>query len=113
VASPVEIPPKEGEKLTRFEAQRRLGLFAKMDITVAVLLIFMWVVVLFYWCFRPEPNFMTVIAALLGSILLASVWTIVLIYRILVWILDLQADINLMPEAAARIVLGYWEGRKK
>jgi hypothetical protein len=111
--SPVENPPKEGEKITRFEAQRRLGLFAKWDMTMVFLLITVWVVTGFYWWFKPEPNLMTIITVLLTSILLALSWIIVLVYRVLIWILDMQADINLLPEAASRIVLGYYEGRKK
>ena len=113
MASPITELPKEGEKLTRFEAQRRLGLFAKWDVTMMILLVGVWVVLGFYWWFKPEPNSTALIAGLLFSILTALLWLIVLVYRVLVWILDLQADINLMPEAAARIVLGYYEGRKK
>lgn len=113
MASPVENPPKEGEVITRFQAQRKLGLFAKLDMTVAVIIGFIWVMLGFYAWFRPDPNIMALIAALLGSIVLALIWLLVLVYRILVWILDLQADVNLLPEAASRIVLGYYEGRKK
>jgi hypothetical protein len=113
MASPVENPPKEGEAITRFQAQRKLGLFAKMDATIAFVIGFSWVSLGFYAWFRPDPNILALIATLLGSIVLALIWLIVLVYRILVWILDLQADVNLMPEAASRIVLGYYEGRKK
>lgn len=52
------------------------------------------------------------LAALLNLILLQA-WIVVLCYRALVFILDVGADINLMPEAAARIVLGFREGRTK
>jgi hypothetical protein len=105
--------PKEGEVISRFAAQRRLGLFAKLDWTVFGFLVLSWTVTGFYWGFRPEPNFTAVLAVLLASILASILWLIVLVYRVLVWILDIQADINLMPESAARIVLGYYEGRKK
>ena len=40
-----------------------------------------------------------------------QVWIVVLCYRCLVFILDVQADINLMPESAARIVIGFQQGR--
>jgi hypothetical protein len=105
--------PKEGEKLTRFQAQRRLGLFARWDITMLVAIASVWIVTGFYWWFKPEPVFASIIFSMLVSILLAISWLIVLVYRGLVWLLDIQADINLMPDAAARIVLGYYEGRKK
>ena len=50
---------------------------------------------------------------MLLTILLAIAWLIVLVYRVLVFLLDMHADIVLLPEAASRIVLGYYEGRKK
>lgn len=105
----IPAPPKP---LTRFEAQRKLGLFAPLDYTVLALILFSWMTLGFWKLFgNPEPIHLIVLAIV--NVVLTQLWLIVLVYRSLVFVLDLGADINLMPEAAARIVLGYWEGRAK
>jgi len=101
------------EQITRFQAQRHFGLIAKWDYTMLGLMVFVWVSISYYWFLRPEPNFSVIFFGLLVTILLAFAWLIVLAYRILVFLLDMHADIILLPEAASRIVLGYYEGRKK
>lgn len=101
-----------GKPLSRFEAQRKLGLFAPHDYVMLSLIVLVWVVLGFWKLFgTPEP--LHLIALAIVNIFLTQCWMIVLVYRALVFILDVQADINLMPEAAARIVLGFWEGRRK
>ena len=113
MAKPVDEIPAPEKSITRFEAQRKLGLFAKWDMTMLILILVAWVIIGFYWWFRPEPSFTSIIFGLLFSIALMLAWLIVLVYRVLVFLLDLHSDVILMPEAASRIVLGYWEGRKK
>ena len=102
------VPP-----ITRFQAQRNFGLIAKWDYTMLGLMVFVWVSIAYYWFLRPEPSFNVIFIGLLLTILLAIAWLIVLVYRVLVFLLDMHADIVLLPEAASRIVLGYYEGRKK
>ena len=98
--------------LSRFEAQRKLGLFAPHDMVMLGLIVMVWITLGFWKLFgSPEPYHL--IALAIVNIFLTQCWIAVLTYRILVFILDVQADINLMPEAAARIVLGFWEGRRK
>ena len=98
--------------LTRFQAQRKLGLFAPHDYVMVALILMVWVTLGFWKLFgTPEP--IHLIALAIVNIFLTQCWMIVLVYRCLVFVLDVQADINLMPEAAARIVLGFWEGRRK
>jgi hypothetical protein len=101
------------EPITRFQAQRNFGLIAKWDVTMLALIALVWVNIGYYWFLRPEPSFNIVFFGLLLTILLAIAWLIVLVYRVLVFLLDMHADIVLLPEAASRIVLGYYEGRKK
>jgi len=97
--------------LTRFQAQRKLGLFAPLDYTIFVLIMCGWITLGFWKLFgTPEP--MQLVAAAVVNIFFAQCWIIVLVYRCLVFVLDVQADINLMPEAAARIVVGFWEGKR-
>jgi hypothetical protein len=113
MAKPVDEIPAPPKDMTRFEAQRRLGLFAKWDVTMLVLVLLTWTVIGFYWLFRPEPKFDSVILGFLVSTVLLLAWAVVLLYRVLVFLLDLHADISLMPEAAARIAAGYFEGRRR
>lgn len=98
--------------MSRFEAQRKLGLFAPHDYVMLVLIVGIWVTMGFWQLFgAPQP--LHLVAAAIVNVFLTQCWIIVMVYRCLVFVLDVQADINLMPEAAARIVLGYWEGRRK
>jgi hypothetical protein len=92
--------------MTRFEAQRKLGLFGPHDY-VTLFLIVSSLVTLFFWWLFGEPSAVRVLAVLAGIVILMLFWIVVLCYRILVFLLDIQADINLMPETAARIVRGY------
>lgn len=104
---PIIAPEKP---MTRFQAQRKLGLFAPLDYTVLFLILAAWVT-LGFWALFGAPTPLHLIAFGLVNIFLTQAWIIVLAYRCLVFILDVQGDINLMPEAAARIVVGFWEGR--
>lgn len=100
------------QELTRFQAQQKLGLFAPHDYVMLILIILTWVT-LGFWKLFGNPTAINLIALVLVNIVLTQYWIVVLAYRCLVFILDVQADINLMPEAAARIVIGFREGRAK
>ncbi len=92
--------------MTRFEAQRKLGLFAPHDfVTLGIIVISL--VTLFFWWLFGQPTLQQVLLVMGMVIILLLVWVVILCYRILVFQLDMQADINLMPETAARIVKGY------
>jgi len=104
--------PAPETPMTRFQAQRKLGLFAGLDYTVAALLIFSWMT-LGFWKLFGHPELLQLVVFAIVNIVFMQLWIIVLVYRVLVFVLDIGADINLLPEAAARIVVGYWEGRSK
>jgi hypothetical protein len=103
-AAPPPLP------MTRFQAQRKLGLVAPLDYTIAALMVFAWMT-LGFWRLFGSPTAIQLISFAIINVALTQIWLIVLAYRVMVFIMDLGADINLMPEAASRIVLGYWEGR--
>jgi hypothetical protein len=105
------IPAPE-KPMSRFEAQRKLGLFAPLDFTMAALILFSWMT-LGFWKLFGTPTANELIAFAIINVVVTQLWLIVLCYRVLVFVLDLGADVNLMPESAARIVVGYWEGRTK
>ena len=102
--------------MSRFQAQRRLGLFAMHDAAMFAAIVFGIVVLILQGCLLQPDNLLLFRAKLLLElgvvILCALAWLIVLAYRILVFILDLHGDVALMPEAAARIAASYIEGRK-
>jgi len=104
-----KAPTQPDKPISRFEAQRKLGLFAALDYTAVVLIVFCWIT-LGFWALFGHPGALHFIAGLLVTIALLLVWVVVLVYRALVFILDLHADVGLMPEAAARIVIGYHQG---
>lgn len=92
--------------MTRFEAQRKLGLFAPHDYVTLALALTALVTLFFWWVFG-QPTMTGVLLAMGALIILFQIWIVILAYRILVFMLDVQADVNLMPETAARIVQGY------
>jgi hypothetical protein len=102
----------KNEVLTRFEAQKKMGLLSGIDYTAFVVIV-VSSLVFTCWCFFGNPTLMQVFACFLAFITLLMSWTVILIFRVLVFILDLRAEVNLMPEAASRIVLGFYEGRTK
>lgn len=105
------IPAPE-KPMTRFEAQRKLGLIAPLDFTVLGLILFSWMTMGF-WKLFGTPDAVHLIVMAVVNVVVMQVWIVVLCFRVMVFILDLGADINLLPEAAARIVVGYWEGRQQ
>lgn len=102
---PVDKPP------TRFEAQVALGLFAAHDYAMAILCVVSLVVIGLYTFLAVEPNWFRVLACLCGVVIFQLAWLVVLVYRAMVFVLDLHAEIALMPEAAARIAVGFLQGK--
>lgn len=97
--------------MSRFQAQRKLGLFAPHDMAMCAGILIGLILIVAQGLFVPEVDKLKLIVELSAVILFALAWLIVLAYRILVFILDLHAEVGLMPEAAARIAAGYFEGR--
>jgi len=109
MAKPTD-PVPDDVTLTRFQAQVKLGLFAAHDWLMLALIIFS-LLALGAFAVTGQLTWIKAAVLLLCSCLFALAWLIVLVYRCLVFILDAHSDIQLMPEAAARIAVGYFEGR--
>ena len=92
--------------MTRAEAQRKLGLFAPHDFVTMAFIGLSWVTLIF-WKIFGEPTLVNVLCIVALNIVLMQIMTVILLYRVLVFVLDLQADVNLMPETAARIASAY------
>jgi len=110
MARPTDPIPDDAN-LTRFQAQIKLGLFAAHDWVMLALILFS-LLVIGAFAIIGELTWFKAAVLLLCAILFGLAWVIVLVYRCLVFILDAHADIQLMPEAAARIAAGYLEGRE-
>lgn len=108
---PSVIPAPE-KPMSRFEAQRKLGLFAPHDVAMFAGIVIGLVLIAAQAIFVSEVDKLKLILELGVVILFTQAWLVVLVYRALVFILDLHSEVSLMPEAAARIAAGYFEGRK-
>lgn len=100
------------EAWTRWQAQKHFGLVGRIDWTLGG---FMAVSILgtILSAVLPFVSIGVVCVNLGLALLFAAVWIIILLYRALIFILDLHADVALMPDSAARIVAGYYEGKKR
>lgn len=78
------------------------GLFTAFDGFVIALLVLAGNTGVF-WCIFGSPTAKQAAVALLGAVLVVQLWCVVLAFRVGVMVLRARADINLMPEAAARL----------
>lgn len=99
--------------MTRFQAQRALGLFAPHDYMMLVCVLLSLAGCAAYCVFNPEPNLVKVVLVGCAIIVFMLAWLIVLVYRAMVFILDLHSEVALMPEASARIAVGFLQGAPK
>ena len=96
--------------MTRLEAQVKLGLFAPHDIVTLILVLGSWIGTgIWYW--KGDPSLLQIAVLLLLSLNLVALWIVVLAFRILVFILDMSADMHLRPETASRMAVAYLQGR--
>lgn len=80
----------------------KAGLFKPVDLVFTVVLAAEVNSVL-YWFIWGSPTRTAVIAVLLATVVMFQLWIVILLLRIGVMVLRARADINLMPEAAARM----------
>lgn len=107
--------PADVVPITRNEALKKLGLFARHDYISMVFLALSWVgwfVMLVVGV--DTASFWKIVVGWVGlNVVVTTIWVVVLCYRAMIFILDLHAEVALMPEASARIAVGYFEGRKR
>lgn len=99
--------------MTRFQAQRMLGLFAPHDYLMLACAVLSLMACGGYYHFNPEPNLVKMVLVFCVIIIFLLAWLIVLVYRAMVFVLDLHSDVALMPEASARIAVGFMQGASK
>lgn len=106
VKSTVIIPAP----MSRWEALKAAGWWAKLDTTFCVLIALTWVTAL-YWKIFGNPSGLDLIALLLLNLNLLVVWLVVLSLRCALFVLQLNADIATLPEASARIAVAFLAGQ--
>ena len=98
-------------RMTYLQALRARGWIQPFDYVVLVLIALTGVTLFFYWLFG-QPTFRNVVGILVVDMFRLQIWTIILLFRCSCFVLETQADINLMPEAAGRIAVGFLTGPK-
>lgn len=98
-------------RMTYFEALRARGWVQPVDYVVLGLIATSAVTLFFYWLFG-KPTLLNVLGFLIVDMFLLQIWIIILLFRCSCFVLETQADINLMPEAAGRIAVGFLTGPK-
>lgn len=98
-------PPPEPQ-MTRRQALLKLGFFQAIDAIYLANFAALFVIMGVRGCFFSATQ-MEVLIWIASALAVGQIWLITLSFRIAWFVLSAQADINLLPEAAARIVLGY------
>ena len=99
-------PPVPEPQMTRMQALVTVGFFQMIDLVYLFLICLGWAgAALLHFC--TEAGTLSVLLLVGLSLTLAQLWMITLCFRCMDFVLKTQADINLLPAAAARIVLGY------
>ncbi len=98
--------------MSEWQALRQAGWWSAVDYTMLTLIGFVWLTGAF-WKIFGQPTALSLIALLLVNISIKLVWAIIVIFRCSRFVLNVTADIHLMPEAAARITLAYLTGKNQ
>jgi hypothetical protein len=93
--------------MTRTQALLKMGFFQVVDILFIVLFVAAGACFV-YHVSRVEMDLRWVLIGLFSTFAVLLIWAVILAFRCMSFVLDMMADINLMPEAAARIVAGFY-----
>jgi protein-S-isoprenylcysteine O-methyltransferase Ste14 len=107
-AAPARLQfPENQIPMTRTQALLKMGFFQFID--VIFILLFLTAVGFFvYHSLQADQDLRWTLISLFASCVVLGTWAVVLAFRCMSFVLDMMADINLMPEAAARIVAGFY-----
>lgn len=96
---------------SKFDALRAFGWILPFDYVMVALLLGSVVTVGFYFLFG-SPTVIKLVAFAIVDIFIFQVWIVSLVFRCSCFVLETQADINLMPEAAAKIAVAFLQGKR-
>lgn len=96
-------------EMTQWQALRRVGWVQTSDFVFVGVLVASWVTAFFWWLFgSPTAAGLAVVAA--ANIVLAQLWVVSLVFRCSFFVLQMRAEINTMPAAAAKLALSFQRG---
>lgn len=96
--------------MTQQQALRQVGWVQPVDFAILGIVTLTWIT-LFYWSLFGNPSPMQVLACCLVAFAVVQLWVVILLFRCSHFVLMLTAYVNNMPDAAARMVIGYYSGR--
>lgn len=108
--APVEsaIPAPE-PVMTQWQARRRMGWMSTVDF------LFMFVLLVtgtgtLLWCLLGWPSAVQLLGIGVATIIFLLLWVLLLLYRSMLFTLEVRADINMLPVEAARIAVAHITG---
>lgn len=100
------------QQVTLFQALQATGWVQGYDYVVFTLIALVWVTLLF-WKIFASPTLTDVLGCCLVNVVLMQAWTVSLMYRCMHFVLMVRADVNMLPTAAAKIVIAGMSGGQK
>ena len=95
--------------MTHYAALRRINFFSTIDFLFLFLIIAGWITLLFWKIFaHPEP--FQVLSCVIFCFSVMQVWSLIVAYRCMHFVVMTQTYINLLPENAAKIVMAAYSG---
>ena len=95
--------------MTQWEALRRVGWFQGSDFAIVGIILASWVTCFFWWLFG-SPTLAGLAVVALANLALTQIWAISLVFRCSFFVLQMRAEINTMPAAAAKLALSFQRG---
>lgn len=93
----------------RWTALKKIGWWKPVDYVFILLAMLPWITG-FFWSIFASPGAAQLVSLFLCSITVLLVWTVVLVYRCMDFVVQLRANIEMLPFDSARIAVGFMQG---
>ena len=97
--------------MSQYQALRQLGCITGIDFILLALILGTFVT-LFFWLIFGHPSWPEIAVSLVVAAGLFHIWSILLLFRTIRFVLDINAYLNTLPQEAARIVMAAYAGRR-
>ena len=107
--SAIPAPPPA---MTQWQARRRMGWMSTIDF------LFMFTLAAtalgtVLWCIVGWPTAVQLIGVGIGVLIFLLLWVLLLLYRSMLFTLEVRADINMLPVESARIAVAHITGHSR
>lgn len=92
------------------KAMWQVGMFQRIDLVLLALIIALWAT-FFARHLMGQPTFAEVFSWAVAAIGMTLIWLVALTYRAIWFVLQIMAEIKLMPSNAARLALAFQRGQ--